>query len=122
MGNIEDTLLKAIDTRIKVLTSHMEFDKTYTGKVVAIRDNICIVNINGIDYNAKIKKGFSFKVGDVVVAKAPNNNFSYLFVDGVYGGYDAFGDSEMTSTIQQMQGDIELLKQEIIRLSNLITP
>lgn len=80
--DLENTLLKVIDNRIDVaIKEKIKFDKTYNGKVISIDGKKCVVNIGGSKYNAKIRSGLDVLVDDVVVLKAPNGNFSFLYVD-----------------------------------------
>lgn len=80
--NLEDTLLKAIDNRIKLKIDELKFDKTYYGRVVNIDTKTCVVEINQSNYNCRIRDGLTLLAGDVVLVKSPNNNFSFLYVDG----------------------------------------
>lgn len=83
MNLIHKEILTAIDERIKHWISTLQFDRTYYGKVVEIVDNrIARVDINGAIVDCRIKYAISFAVDDVVIIKAPNNNFSYLYIDG----------------------------------------
>lgn len=85
MQNIEDMIIDAVDNRFKVLADRLQFDKTYYGKVVSIAGRYATVNINGVEYKAQIKDGIFVSVDNVVVLKAPNGNFSFLYIDGKLG-------------------------------------
>lgn len=83
MNFIHKEILTAIDERIKQMVSILQFDRTYYGKVVEIVDTrISKVEINGAVIDCRYKDGVTFNVDDVVIVKAPNNNFSYLYIDG----------------------------------------
>lgn len=83
MNFIHKEILNAIDERIKHLISTLQFDRTYYGKVIEKTSNrIAKVEINGAVVECRCKDGITFNVDDVVIIKAPNNNFSYLYIDG----------------------------------------
>ena len=83
MNQLHKEILTAIDERIKIFFKDLDFDKTYYAKVISITDGyLAILNVNGATVEARIKEGLNIEVGDVVLAKSPNNNFSYLYVDG----------------------------------------
>lgn len=96
MSKVDDLIIQAVDNRIDVvIKERMKFDKTYYGKVINVNKNRCTVNINGSEYICKIRSGLELAIGDVVVIKSPNNNFSFLYVDAKLNG--------MTNTSKNMK-------------------
>ena len=126
MSKVDDLIIQAVDNRFKVLANQLKFDRTYYGKVVNIDGRHAIVNINGIEYRAQIKDGMFIVTNDVVVLKAPNGNFSFLYVDGKLGEVanadvkNQIGDlSTLTTTVKDnLVNSINEVDNEINVLSN----
>lgn len=127
MSKVDDLIIQAVDSRFKVLANQLKFDRTYYGKVVNIDGRHAIVNINGIECRAQIKDGMFIVTNDVVVLKAPNGNFSFLYVDGKLGEAanadvkNQIGDlSTLTTTVKDnLVNSINEVDNEINVLSNI---
>lgn len=92
MNREQEELLQAVDILIKKRLETLGYDYTKTGVVKSISDNTCIVEIDGSESKCKIKNGISISVGDVVIVKIINNNYSNKIVDGKLGVVGSGGD------------------------------
>lgn len=82
---IVEEITKAIDVVVEDKVSKLQFDTTKRGKVISILGTSATVEIDGINYNCKIRNGIKFNVGDTVLVNIANNNFFDKYIDGKLG-------------------------------------
>ena len=85
MDEIQKSIVDAIKIQVNEKIKDLQFDKTCYGKVVAIRDDVCDVEINGEMTQCKIRNGLQISVNDIVLVRLINNDFSNKFVDAKLG-------------------------------------
>lgn len=85
MNRFQQEIYKTIDILVEQKITKLNFDRTQRGKVVAIEDNIGIVEINGDNYNCKINAGMNIQPDDIVYVKYPQNNDSDRYIDSKLG-------------------------------------
>lgn len=85
MDEIQKSIIDAIKIQINEKIKDLQFDKTCYGKVVAIRDDTCDVEINGEITQCKIRNGLQINVNDIVLVRLINNDFSNKFADAKLG-------------------------------------
>lgn len=93
--NFSDKVLEAIEIIVDEKLKQLGFDKTRRGKVVAPGENTCVVEIDGVNYTCKVKKGLSVAKNDVVRVELPQNNDSDKYVKEVISGTGGYGFLEM---------------------------
>lgn len=78
-------ILQAINNLIEPKLEKLRYDKTYRAKVTAIiGGGVYEVQIKDAKYN--INYNGALGVGDIVKVKAPLNNFSDIYIEGVQNG------------------------------------
>src|SRR5690606_8081597 len=85
MDEIQKSIIDAIKIQVNEKIKDLQFDKTCYGKVVAIRDDICDVEIRGEITQCKIRNGLQMSENDIVLVRLINNDFSNKFVDAKLG-------------------------------------
>ena len=85
MDEIQKSIVDAIKIQVNEKIKDLQFDKTCYGKVVAIRDDVCDVEINGEMTQYKIRNGLQISVNDIVLVRLINNDFSNKFADAKLG-------------------------------------
>ena len=85
MDEIQKSIVDAIKIQVNEKIKDLQFDKTCYGKVVAIRDDVCDVEINGEMTQCKIRNGLQISVNDIVLVRLINNDFSNKFADAKLG-------------------------------------
>ena len=85
MDEIQKSIIDAIKIQVNEKIKDLQFDKTCYGKVVAIRDDTCDVEISGEMTQCKIRNGLQISVNDIVLVRLINNDFSNKFVDAKLG-------------------------------------
>jgi len=85
MDEIQKSIIDAIKIQVNEKIKDLQFDKTCYGKVVAIRDDICDVEIRGEIAQCKIRNGLQICENDIVLVRLINNDFSNKFVDAKLG-------------------------------------
>lgn len=81
LSNFIEEIKLLVDKKTKTL----KFDKTIEGKVVSINNEICEVEINGEIFECKIRNDLQIDVGDIVLIKIINNDFSNKYIDAKLG-------------------------------------
>lgn len=77
-------IIQAISNIVEPKMETLKYDKTYRAKVTKkIDTGIYNVQINGIEY--KLSYVGNLNVGDIVMVKAPLNNFSDIYVEALPG-------------------------------------
>ena len=85
MDEIQKSIIDAIKIQVNEKIKDLQFDKTCYGKVVAIRDDTCDVEIRGEITQCKIRNGLQICENDIVLVRLINNDFSNKFVDAKLG-------------------------------------
>lgn len=83
MDKYQEALLKSIDIMIEERIKKLKFDYSIEGSIVSFNDNGTYnVDYNGnILKNIKVRQGLDISVGDIVLIKILNGNFSNKFID-----------------------------------------
>ena len=79
MSTWRNDLLQLISKKINDEILKAQFDKTYYALVKSVSSTSATITMNENTYTCRIKDGISIAIGDKVLVKAPNNNFSYDF-------------------------------------------
>lgn len=78
-------IIEAISIYVNENIKDLKYSKDYRGKVVSIDGDTCDVEIFGEITQCKIRNNLQINVGDVVIVRSIDNNFSDKFVDAKLG-------------------------------------
>ena len=115
MNEIQRSIIDAIKVQVNEKIKDLQFDKTCYGKVVAIRDDTCDVEINGEITQCKIRNGLQISVNDIVLVRLINNDFSNKFVDAKLG---TVGDDVEVELIGSLSSLLTTAKTNIVAAIN----
>jgi len=115
MDEIQKSIVDAIKIQVNEKIKNLQFDKTCYGKVVAIRDDVCDVEINGKMTQCKIRNGLQISVNDIVLVRLINNDFSNKFVDAKLG---TVGDGVGVELIGSLSSLLTTVKTNIVAAIN----
>jgi len=81
-----DKLIEANEIYVNEKLKELGFDKTKRGRVVSVNGTICTVEIDGEDYNCKLRRGIYVEPNDIVFVKFPQDSSVDKYVDTILGG------------------------------------
>ena len=115
MDEIQKSIIDAIKIQVNEKIKDLQFDKTCYGKVVAIRDDTCDVEIRGEITQCKIRNGLQICENDIVLVRLINNDFSNKFVDAKLG---TVGDDVAIELIGNLSSLLTTAKTNIVAAIN----
>lgn len=81
-----DKLIEANEIYINEKLSQLGFDKTRRGKVISVSGTNCVVEIDGEEFNCKLRRGIYVEPNDIVFVKFPQDSNVDKYVDAILGG------------------------------------
>lgn len=78
---IQDSILKAIDTVVKNFIGQLGFNYYKDGKIVAINLPYYTVEIDQENYTMKARTGLTLNIGDIIQVMIKNGDWSRKFID-----------------------------------------
>lgn len=88
MNEFQQEIYKTIDILTEQKLKQLGFDRTKRGKVISLSvdHRNCMVEIDGSEYNCKLRRGIYVEPNDIVFVKFPQNSGVDKYVDTVLGG------------------------------------
>ena len=81
-----DKLIEANEIYINEKLSQLGFDRTRRGKVISVSGTNCVVEIDGEEFNCKLRRGTYVEPNDIVFVKFPQDSNVDRYVDAILGG------------------------------------
>ncbi len=95
MNQLQEEIYKTVDIIVQNRLKDLKSDRTKKGKVISVDSKECIVQIDGEEYDCKIRRGLNIKMDDIVFVKFPQNNDSFKYVDSILGSNKDIDDEEI---------------------------
>lgn len=86
MNQLQEEIYKTVDIIIQNRLKDLKYDVSKKGKVVHVDGDICIVKIDGEEYECKIKRGIYVAKNDVVEVSFPLGSNVNRYVTEVVEG------------------------------------
>ena len=86
MNKFQQEIYKTIDILTEEKLKQLGFDKTKRGKVISVDSTACVVEIDGEEFNCKLRRGIYVEPNDIVFVKFPQDSNVDKYVDAILGG------------------------------------